>query len=264
MHGRGPRSRRNWRRGLNPCYHRGYRITDADTLDCVLDAGGQRLSRSRSPAFPGLPNTPMANSQIRVIGGNFVTAHPIGVLDGIDLNTPARCARDGTEAQLGIGNIVLLCQGASPTGEIFNLQMEEVAEAVAIALKADKLVFHRQPRRHRRRWRIPGRPHRRCGRTSQGRAPAVHRPQALSALCRAASRQGWGGASDWLKRTAPCCRRYSPTTASAPWHGSPWRPSEARPDDIGALIALIEPMEEEGIRCTGRGSYWTGKSTASR
>ena len=32
----------------------------------------------------GLPNTPMSHSHIRVISGNFVTARPTGVLDGVD------------------------------------------------------------------------------------------------------------------------------------------------------------------------------------
>ncbi len=33
----------------------------------------------------GLPNSPMANAAIRVASGNFVTARPIGVIEGIDL-----------------------------------------------------------------------------------------------------------------------------------------------------------------------------------
>ena len=32
----------------------------------------------------GLPNSPMAGADIRVASGNFITAKPIGVLDGID------------------------------------------------------------------------------------------------------------------------------------------------------------------------------------
>jgi amino-acid N-acetyltransferase len=32
----------------------------------------------------GLPNTPMAGSFMRVTGGNFLTAKPVGVVDGID------------------------------------------------------------------------------------------------------------------------------------------------------------------------------------
>ena len=44
--------------------------------------------------------------------------------------------------QLDIGNIVLLSPiGCSPTGELFNLNSEEVASTAAIALKADKIIF---------------------------------------------------------------------------------------------------------------------------
>jgi amino-acid N-acetyltransferase len=43
---------------------------------------------------------------------------------------------------IDIGALVLLSPfGFSPTGEAFNLQMEEVATATAIALQADKLLF---------------------------------------------------------------------------------------------------------------------------
>ena len=58
--------------------------------------------------------------------GNFITGQPIGVLDGIDMQYAGKVRKvdaEGINAQLGLGNIVLLnCEGPSPTGEIFNLQ----------------------------------------------------------------------------------------------------------------------------------------------
>jgi len=72
-------------KGMQPRYHKGYRITDAETLDCVLDAVGSVYLEVEALLSQGLPNTPMANAKIRVIGGNFITGQPIGVLDGIDL-----------------------------------------------------------------------------------------------------------------------------------------------------------------------------------
>jgi amino-acid N-acetyltransferase len=111
----------------------------------VLDAVGSVYLEIEAMLSQGLPNTPMANSRIRVIGGNFITGQPIGVLDGIDMHYAGKVRKvdaEGINAQLGLGNIVLLnCEGPSPTGEIFNLQMEEAAEAVAVAIKADKLVY---------------------------------------------------------------------------------------------------------------------------
>jgi len=132
-------------KGLPSVHHGGYRVTDAATLDCVIDAVGSVYLEIDALLSQGLPDTPMANSTIRVIAGNFITAKPLGVLDGVDMQYAGSVRKidaEGIRAQLGIGNIVILSSlGASPTGEIFNLAMEEVAEATATAISADKLLF---------------------------------------------------------------------------------------------------------------------------
>jgi amino-acid N-acetyltransferase len=93
----------------------------------------------------GLPNSPMAGARIRVASGNFVTARPVGVRDGVDFQHTGEVRRIdavGIRAALDRGDVVLLSAvGYSPTGEIFNLRSEEVATAAAIALKADKLLL---------------------------------------------------------------------------------------------------------------------------
>ena len=87
----------------------------------------------------------MAGAQIRVASGNFVTARPIGVLDGIDYCFTGKVRRVDTEAinqQLEQHNVVLISPiGYSPSGEVFNLSAEEVATEVAIALQAEKLIL---------------------------------------------------------------------------------------------------------------------------
>ncbi len=132
-------------KGIESLWHRGYRVTDAATLDCVIDAVGSVYLEIEALLSQGLPDTPMANSTIRVIKGNFLTVKPLGVLDGVDMQyagTLRKVDAEGIRAQLAIGNCVILsCLGASPTGEIFNLAMEEVAEAASIAIAADKLIF---------------------------------------------------------------------------------------------------------------------------
>lgn len=243
-------------KGLEPLYHKGYRITDAAALDCVLDAVGSVYLEIEALLSQGLPNTPMANARIRVIGGNFITGQPIGILDGIDLQYAGKVRKvdaEGLLAQLSLGNIVLLnCEGSSPTGEIFNLQMEEVAEAVAVALKAEKLIY-----------------------MTDSRGVTKQNGELLDALTAdQAADIAWIG--DWL---TPDLKRYLPCAIRASRHGigrvhlicyesdgallrelfthdgvgtvitreSLEKIREARPDDIGSLIALIEPMEEEGI-----------------
>jgi amino-acid N-acetyltransferase len=87
----------------------------------------------------------MAGSDIRVAAGNFVTAKPIGVLGGEDLQHTGEVRRIHAEAirkRLDDGEIVLLSPiGYSPTGEVFNLTLEDVAAHTAATLAADKLIF---------------------------------------------------------------------------------------------------------------------------
>jgi amino-acid N-acetyltransferase len=255
VHGARPQIEEELReKGLESRYHRGYRITDAETLDCVLDAVGSVYLEIEALLSQGLPNTPMANSHIRVIGGNFITARPLGVLDGIDLQyggTVRKVDSEGLKAQLALGNIVLLsCKGSSPTGEIFNLQMEEVAEAVAVALKADKLVFLTD---------------------SQGLVDEQGELLQELTADNAAQLQGAAWFSNDMKRYLPCAVRASRQgvgrvhligyeqdgallqelftregVGTVISRESLERIREARADDIGALIALIEPLEEDG------------------
>jgi len=93
----------------------------------------------------GLANSPMAGAKIKVASGNFVTAKPLGVLDGVDYCHTGEVRRVDSTAihqQLDQDNVVLLSPiGYSPSGEVFNLSAEQLATAAAIALKADKLIF---------------------------------------------------------------------------------------------------------------------------
>jgi amino-acid N-acetyltransferase len=204
----------------------------------------------------GLPDTPMANSTIRVVTGNFLTAKPLGVIDGVDMQyagTVRKIDAEGIRAQLGIGNIVILsCLGSSPTGEIFNLAMEEVAEATAIAIRADKLIFLSDS---------PG--------VTDGSGKLLDELTADAAerLMREA---------DWLSHDL---RRYLPCAVRASHSGVGrvhlisyneegtlllelfsrdgvgtiiTRESleilrDARADDISGLVALIQPLEESGV-----------------
>jgi len=123
----------------------GLRITDAATLDCVIDAAGGIRLDIEAAFSQGLPSTPMANARIRVVSGNFVTAQPLGIVDGVDFQLTGKVRKIDAEAifrTLEHQAIVLLSPlGFSPTGEAFNLTVENVASSVAIALHADKLLF---------------------------------------------------------------------------------------------------------------------------
>jgi amino-acid N-acetyltransferase len=132
-------------KGHTPQYSHGMRITDEVALDCAQEAAGQLRYEIEAAFSQGLPNTPMAGATVRVISGNFITARPVGIVDGVDFQHSGLVRKvdiAGIMQTLQSGSMVLLSPfGFSPTGEAFNLNMEEVATSVAIALQADKLLF---------------------------------------------------------------------------------------------------------------------------
>lgn len=121
------------------------RITDLAALNAVRAAMGIVKSDIEARLSIGLPNTAMHGARIRVISGNFVTAKPKGVIDGIDFQHTGEVRRIDKVAinqQLEQGNIVLLSScGYSPSGEMFNLAAEDVATQTAIELSAEKLIL---------------------------------------------------------------------------------------------------------------------------
>ncbi|WP_022949047.1 amino-acid N-acetyltransferase [Methylohalobius crimeensis] len=132
-------------RGIAWRYADGLRITDAAALACVKEAAGTARVEIEALLSMGLADSPMAGVRLRVSSGNFVTAKPLGVRDGVDFEFTGEVRRVDKEAihrQLDQGNLVTLAPlGYSPTGEIFNLSAEEVATSVASALNADKLLI---------------------------------------------------------------------------------------------------------------------------
>ncbi|MEY3674110.1 MAG: hypothetical protein RJB47_818 [Pseudomonadota bacterium] len=132
-------------KGHVPQYSHGMRITDSVALDCAQEAAGQLRYEIEAAFSQGLPNTPMAGATVRVISGNFITAKPVGIVDGVDFQHSGMVRKvdvSGISQILNLDAMVLLSPfGFSPTGEAFNLTMEEVATSVAIALHADKLIF---------------------------------------------------------------------------------------------------------------------------
>ena len=132
-------------KGHEARYSHGMRITDEVALDSAQEAAGQLRYEIEAAFSQGLPNTPMAGSTVRVISGNFITARPVGVIDGVDFKHSGLVRKVdsvGIRHTLEYGAMVLMSPfGFSPTGEAFNLTMEEVATSVAISIQADKLIF---------------------------------------------------------------------------------------------------------------------------
>jgi amino-acid N-acetyltransferase len=132
-------------KGVESRYSHGLRITDAAALACAKEAMGAIRLDLEAAFSQGLPSTPMAHARIRAVGGNFVVARPVGILDGVDFQHTGvvrKVDAEAIRALLDAGHIVLAGPlGYSPTGEAFNLTMEDVAAQIAAALGADKLVL---------------------------------------------------------------------------------------------------------------------------
>lgn len=130
---------------LEPVCHNDLRVTDQEALDCVKAAVGRVRIDIEAHLSLGTANSPMAGAAIRVVSGNYVTAKPMGVIDGVDYQHTGEVRKvdaKGIKTQLDNGNIVLAMPlGYSPTGEAFNLNALDVASSIASALQADKLVF---------------------------------------------------------------------------------------------------------------------------
>ncbi len=146
VHGSRPQIESRLRRAnLETKLASGLRVTDDAAMEVVKEANGSIRVEIESLLSMGLVNSPMAGSDIRVASGNFVTAKPLGVLEGVDLQHTGEVRKVdaiGIQKRLDDGEMVLLSPlGYSPTGEAFNLSLEDVAVSTAIALDADKLIF---------------------------------------------------------------------------------------------------------------------------
>ena len=235
--------------------HRNRRVTRPEDIDAITAVHGQLRSRIESIFSMGLPNTPLHNTNLSVVGGNYVVARPLGVVDGVDYQltgTTRSLRREALNKALNDGAIVLLSPiGYSPSGQIFNLQSEELAADIAIRLSADKLILFDDHE---------------CLTTAQGaalsevtpsqldqlmdetdqNAPLYQRMLALSRAARAGVPRGhligFRENGSLLKElyTAPGCG----TQVSDELFQN-IRP--AREEDLSAIVELIRPLEESGV-----------------
>ncbi|NHN78710.1 amino-acid N-acetyltransferase [Azotobacter chroococcum] len=241
-------------RDLAPRFHRGLRITDAPTLECVIDAVGSLRLAIEARLSMDMAASPMQGARLRVVGGNFVTARPIGVVDGIDyLHTGEvrRIDRKGIGRQLDERAIVLLSPlGYSPTGEIFNLACEDVATRAAIDLGADKLLlFGAEPGlldengaliRELRPQQVPA---------HLARLGSDYQAELLDAAaqaCRAGVPRSHmvSHAEDGALLTELFTREGGGTLVTQEQFE---KLREATIEDVGGLLELIRPLEEQGI-----------------
>lgn len=241
--------------GAETVFHRGLRITPEAQLLPVLEAIGGLRAYLESQLSMGLVNSPMHNARIRVSSGNYVTARPVGVLDGIDFGHTGRVRRvdvAGIEKLLELGHIVLLPPlGYSPTGDAFNLSYEDVGGQVAAALQAEKLIMFTENQ---------GLP--------EDDGALIRELTAKQATERLSAGKVAGHDGDLLKAACDACvkgvrrahiisyvqdgalleelftRDGSGTLVSGDNYE---QIRQARVEDIGGILGLIQPLEEQGV-----------------
>lgn len=245
-------------------YAHGLRITDAVALDCAQEAAGQLRFEIEAAFSQGLPNTPMAGSTVRIISGNFITARPLGIIDGVDYKSTGvvrKVDAAGIRLALEAGAMVLISPfGFSPTGEAFNLSMEEVATSVAIALQSDKLMFLTERPGIRVRPEDPA---------ADDNPIDTEMPlaEARALLTRLAPPQQPTDASYYLRHCVNACEHGVERSHILPYatDGSVLLEiymhdgigtmvvdekleslREASADDVGGILTLIEPFEKDG------------------
>lgn len=241
-------------RGLAPRFHRDLRVTDAPTLECVIDAVGSLRIAIEARLSMDMAASPMQGARLRVAAGNLVTARPIGVVEGIDYHHTGevrRIDRKGIGRLLDERSIVLLSPlGYSPTGEIFNLACEDVAMRAAIELDADKLILFGGERglldedgklvRELRPQQVPAHLQR------LGNSYQAELLDAAAQACRAGVRRSH--IVSYTEDGALLSELFTRTgngTLVAQEQFEQLR--EAGIEDVGGLLELIRPLEEQGI-----------------
>lgn len=124
------------------------RVTDTMTLTIVKQVIGALRVEIENKLSHALNTPPIINNELGVLSGNFITAKPVGVFQGVDYQYTGKVRKINTrliQSLLAQENIVLLSSlGFSPTGEAYNLRYEDIASAVATRTQADKLIFINQ------------------------------------------------------------------------------------------------------------------------
>ncbi|MDD5272959.1 MAG: amino-acid N-acetyltransferase [Methylovulum sp.] len=256
VHGIRPQVDQRLKNAAPARFHKHLRITDDVALQSVKEAAGLVRVEIEALLSLGLANSPMAGAKIKVASGNFVTAKPLGVIDGIDYCHTGEVRRIDSVAihqQLDQDNVVLISPiGYSPSGEIFNLSAEQVATAVAIALKAEKLIFLTEQDCH-----DPDSGEQIQQMTSTEVSSFIERhpdlPESISQPLKAALHACQSGIGrvhliNRLQNGALLLELFTRDGIGTLISSAPFE--ELRPavlNDIGGILELIKPMEQQGI-----------------
>lgn len=258
VHGARPQIEKHLQRsGLDSDLAEGLRITDLPMLSCVAQATGEVRFQIEAALSMGLPNSPLHGAAIKVASGNYVTAMPYGVIDGIDLQHTGKVRRINADAiHQALSNnaiVVISALGYSTTGEIFNLSHADVATHVATALNSDKLISFIEEQGI-------------CD--TSGQLQRQLTPEACNSLLKSGQLPAHSDAEQALAAGYQVCQQGVPRSHIISYTDDGALISElftrdgqgtlihrdhyetvrrARLTDVGGILALLHPLEEKGV-----------------
>lgn len=237
--------------GLSSRFSGNYRISEKAHMPAIINAAGSIQLAIEATLSMGAVNSPMQDAAVQISSGNYLAAKPLGILKGIDFAMTGSIRKIHTEAirkHLADHAIVLMnAIGFSNTGECYNLNSDEIAAATAAAVKADKLIYLSAQVENYLAAQYPHQLNPAAARHSQ--YPDTWLCQRLN-LAANVCEQGIARVHliDHAREGALLQELFTRdgkgimVTAE---HYDQLRPATA--DDINHIIALIRPMEEQGI-----------------
>ncbi|MDK4639088.1 amino-acid N-acetyltransferase [Kingella kingae] len=120
-------------------------ICDETLIRWVKQINGELNYDVQAALSLGFAHSPQRTPRLRIAQGNFLSAKPLGVLGGVDMLYTGGVRKvdgAGITHALNDGSVVLVSPlAASASGQIYHLPMDEVAQHIAQAVSAEKLIF---------------------------------------------------------------------------------------------------------------------------
>lgn len=122
----------------------GVRVSTAEAMPLIVSACNAVKTELESAMSAGLADSPMHQLNLHTLSGNFVSAKPLGVREGVDYQFTGEVRSLDTASvsrALDTGAAVLMnTLGYSSTGEVFNLSLGALLTAVSREVSADKVI----------------------------------------------------------------------------------------------------------------------------
>ncbi len=241
--------------GIKNIYSQGLRVTNQQAMECVKKVVGQLRLRFEAIFSQGAAHLPSSAAFTEIISGNFVVAKPIGIKQGVDFcfTGQVRQIKENSMRQLlDLNNILLLSPiGYSSTGETFNLSFDELMVAVATKLSVDKLIIYDNLRELINAEEITSREM--SVAECDVKLAELGVDQVKSKSLSLASQACRGGVSrvhliDYTQNGALIAELFTQKGSGLLITNEPYeRIMSAKIDDVGGVLELIQPLEEEGV-----------------